>query len=159
MQKCFLYRRIFQIISEHWEYQKELKTRIFGKEYSIMKFHSNYHLISSSPINPFSNLFSTIDVIIINILSNIFHSQKMRIYVQPTGINEKSIWLGIPVPQPFLATPKAEGVSISSTPVTLYDTQLCHSTLEGKLGTFALGGHTKNSRYETSACVPLLFCL
>lgn len=47
------------------------------------------------------------------------------------------IWMEMPVPEPFLATPKTEEVNISSTPVTLNDTQLCHSTLEGKLGTFS----------------------
>ena len=66
-----------------------------------------------------------------------FTHKNLRISVQPTGIEAKVIWMEMPVPQSFLATPKTEEVNISSTPVTLYDTQLCHSTLEGKLGTFS----------------------
>ena len=57
--------------------QKELMTRMLREKYSIMKFHSSSHLVSS-PINLFSHLFSTIDVVIMHIISNVFYSQKFE---------------------------------------------------------------------------------
>ena len=57
--------------------QKEPKTSMLRKKDSIMKFHSSSHLVSP-PINLFPHLFSTIDVIIMHIISNVFHSQKFE---------------------------------------------------------------------------------
>ena len=128
--------------------QKELMTRMLREKYSIMKFHSSSHLVSSSPINLFSHLFSTIDVIIMHIISNVFHSQKFENFCPAYRDKCKSYLDGDACAPAFPCYPKDWRGHISSTPVTLCDTQLCHHTLEGKLGTFSWRRYKKLSLWN-----------
>lgn len=130
--------------------QKELMTRMLREKYSIMKFHSGSHLVSS-PINIFSHLFSTIDVIIMHIISNVFHSQKFENFCPAYRDKYKSYLDGDACAPAFPCYPKDWRGHISSTAVSPH--------IGGEARHIFMETIQKNSHCETSAYTPVLFCL